>query len=97
MNKEKVFQFAHESGMFPDWLDEDAMSKGEEIFLCGKDGVQSVLNFAAMIAAAEREACAQIAADSDHIEDGRGYRDQLGDAAGTARNIEAAIRARGAK
>jgi hypothetical protein len=44
---------------------------------------------------AEREACAKVADDSDHVVDGRGYHDQLGDAYATARNIAAAIRARG--
>jgi hypothetical protein len=46
-------------------------------------------------AAQEREACAKVAEDSDHIVDGRGYHDQLGDANATARNIAAAIRNRG--
>jgi hypothetical protein len=46
-------------------------------------------------AAAEREACAQVAEDSDHVVSGRGYYDQLGDADATARNIAIAIRARG--
>ena len=44
---------------------------------------------------AEREACAKVAEDSDHVVGGRGYHDQLGDADATARNIAAAIRARG--
>jgi hypothetical protein len=44
---------------------------------------------------AEREACAKVCEDSDHVVDGRGYYDQLGDANATARNIAAAIRARG--
>jgi hypothetical protein len=43
----------------------------------------------------EREACAQVAEDSDHVVSGRGYYDQLGDADATARNIAIAIRARG--
>ena len=44
--------------------------------------------------AAEREACAEIAADEDHIVDVPGYYAQLGDAKATAHNIEKAIRAR---
>ena len=44
--------------------------------------------------AQEREACAKVAEDSDHVVAGRGYYDQLGDADATARNITAAIRAR---
>lgn len=44
---------------------------------------------------AEREACAEIAADSDHIVGVPGYYAKLGDARATARNIEKAIRARG--
>jgi type IV pilus biogenesis protein CpaD/CtpE len=44
---------------------------------------------------AEREACAKVADDSDHVVNGRGYHDQLGDACATARNIAAAIRDRG--
>jgi hypothetical protein len=47
------------------------------------------------IAAVEREVCAKVAEDSDHIVGGRGYHDQLGDADATARNIAAAIRSRG--
>lgn len=43
----------------------------------------------------EREACAKVAEDSDHVVGGRGYYDQLGDADATVRNIVAAIRARG--
>lgn len=43
---------------------------------------------------AEREACAKVAEDSDHVVSGRGYYDQLGDADATVRNIAAAIRAR---
>ena len=42
----------------------------------------------------EREACAKVAEDSDHVVGGRGYYDQLGDADATVRNIVAAIRAR---
>lgn len=45
--------------------------------------------------ATEREACAEIAADEDHIVDVPSYYAQLGDAKATARNIEKAIRARG--
>ena len=44
----------------------------------------------------EREACAEIAADDDHIVDVSGYYAQLGDVRATAYNIEKAIRARGA-
>lgn len=47
--------------------------------------------------AAEREACALIAADSDHVVDVPGWHSQLGDAVATARQIEAAIRARGSQ
>jgi hypothetical protein len=44
---------------------------------------------------AEREACAKVAEDSDHVVNGRGYYDQLGNADATVKNIAAAIRARG--
>lgn len=47
--------------------------------------------------ATEREACAEIAADEDHIVDVPSYYTQLGDAKATARNIEKAIRARGSQ
>ena len=43
---------------------------------------------------AEREACAKVAEDSDHVVSGRGYYDQLGNADATVKNIAAAIRAR---
>ena len=51
--------------------------------------------FAELVRADEREACAKVAEDSDHVVGGRGYYDQLGDADATVRNIVAAIRARG--
>jgi len=51
--------------------------------------------FEALVRADEREVCAKVAEDSDHVVGGRGYYDQLGDADATARNIAAAIRARG--
>jgi hypothetical protein len=50
--------------------------------------------FEAIVRADEREACAKVAEDSDHVVLGRGYYDQLGDADATVRNIVAAIRAR---
>lgn len=53
-----------------------------------------VYEFARALISAEREACAAIADDSDHIVDGRGCYDQLGDAKMAAANIAAAIRAR---
>lgn len=45
--------------------------------------------------AAEREECAKVAEDADHLVDVPSYHAQLGDAQATARNIAAAIRARG--
>ena len=50
--------------------------------------------FAELVRADEREKCALVAEDSDHVVAGRGYYDQLGDADATVRNIVAAIRAR---
>jgi hypothetical protein len=58
------------------------------------DYCQVVAPVKAMILA-EREACAKVAEDSDHVVSGRGYYDQLGDADATVRNIVTAIRARG--
>ncbi len=52
--------------------------------------------FAALVAAKEREACAQVAEDEDHEVSVSGYYAQLGDARATMLNIAAAIRARGA-
>jgi hypothetical protein len=49
----------------------------------------------ALVRADEREQCALVAEDSDHVVGGRGYYDQLGNADATVRNIAAAIRARG--
>lgn len=69
---------------------QDLMSKSG---LAHRKAVQVAVSEAV---AAEREACAEIAADSDHIVDVPGYYAQLGDAKATARNIEKAIRARGA-
>jgi hypothetical protein len=51
--------------------------------------------FAVLVRKDEREACAKVAEDSDHVVSGRGYYDQLGDADATVRNIVAAIRNRG--
>ena len=63
----------------------------------GFTGLMGVFErFAALVAAAEREACALIAEDGDNEERCTGYYDQLGDAKATARNIAAAIRQRGA-
>jgi hypothetical protein len=42
---------------------------------------------------AERERCAKVAEDDEHLVEGRGYYDQLGDAKQTQCNIAAAIRA----
>ena len=49
----------------------------------------------ALVRADEREQCALVAEDSDHVVAGRGYYDQLGNADATVRNIAAAIRNRG--
>jgi hypothetical protein len=51
----------------------------------------------ALVRADEREQCALVAEDSDHVVAGRGYYDQLGNADATVRNIAAAIRNRGNK
>lgn len=69
---------------------QDLMSKSG---LAHRKAVQVAVSEAV---AAEREACAEIAADSDHIVDVPGHYAQLGDAKATAHNIEKAIRARGA-
>ena len=57
-------------------------------------GTPDLEAFAKLVAAKEREACALVSEDSDHVVLGRGYYDQLGDADATVRNIAAAIRAR---
>jgi len=56
--------------------------------------MERLMELVSVSAATEREACAKVAEDSDHVVDGRTYYDQLGDANATARNIVAAIRAR---
>jgi hypothetical protein len=61
------------------------------VFIVNQDDLG---RFAALVRADEREACAKVAEDSDHVVLGRGYYDQLGDADATVRNIVAAIRAR---
>jgi hypothetical protein len=61
----------------------------------GDETIDQLKRFEALVRADEREACAQVAEDSDHVVGGRGYYDQLGDADATARNIAAAIRTRG--
>jgi hypothetical protein len=57
--------------------------------------MERVKAFEALVRADEREQCALVAEDSDHVVGGRGYYDQLGNADATVRNIAAAIRARG--
>ena len=57
--------------------------------------MKAVADAVAEEVATEREACAEIAVDEDHIVDVPSYYAQLGDAKATARNIEKAIRARG--
>lgn len=66
----------------------------DDAYLEYGEWVAILRHFADMVISAEREACAAIADDSDHIVDGRGCYDQLGDAKMTAANIAAAIRAR---
>jgi type IV pilus biogenesis protein CpaD/CtpE len=56
---------------------------------------ETLMRMIAQAVEAEREACAKVAEDSDHVVGGRGYYDQLGDADATVRNIAAAIRNRG--
>ena len=70
---------------------------GKESALCDSEieELRRLEHFAALVRADEREACAKVAEDSDHVVGGRGYYDQLGDADATVRNIVAAIRARG--
>jgi hypothetical protein len=58
-------------------------------------GPEQLKAFEALVRADEREQCALIAEDSDHVVGGRGYYDQLGNADATVRNIAAAIRNRG--
>lgn len=79
----------------------DAMRRiqgGEKLTYTDKEVELIMLGWQAELqkaVAAEREACALIAADSDHVVDVPGWHSQLGDAVATARQIEAAIRARG--
>ena len=72
MNKEDIIRMAREARLVPKWLE-----------LCPKDE-KALVRFAALVAAAEREACAQIADAEASIE-------------GIAQRIAVAIRARGSK
>ena len=56
--------------------------------------IEFITAFAKLVRADEREACAKVAEDSDHVVGGKGYYDQLGNADATVRNIAAAIRNR---
>ena len=70
MNKEDIVRMAREARLVPKWLE-----------LCPKDE-KALVRFAALVAAAEREACAQIADAEASIE-------------GIAQRIAVNIRARG--
>ena len=78
---------------------EDIIRMAREAGLADSEGIvhsaYQLQSFAALVAAAEREACAKVCEDSDHVVGGKGYYDQLGDADATVRNIATAIRARG--
>ena len=78
MTRDDVIRMAREAGLQPYYAEQD----------------RAIERFATLVAAAEREACAMVAKDSDHVVGGKGYYDQLGDADATVRNIVAAIRAR---
>ena len=69
MTREDIVRMAREARLVPKWLE-----------LCPKDE-KALVRFAALVAAAEREACAQIADAEASIE-------------GIAQRIAAAIRAR---
>ena len=81
MTKEDIIRMAREAG---------GTGGGHWVFT-----LNELERFAALVAAAEREACAKVCEDSDHVVGGKGYYDQLGDADATVRNIATAIRARG--
>ena len=83
MNRQDIIDMARKAH-----LDVYGLGKDHEKFFT------VIERFAALVASAEREACAKEAEDSDHVVGGRGYYDQLGDADATVRNIVAAIRAR---
>ena len=70
MNRDDIIRMAREARLVPKWLE-----------LCPKDE-KALVRFAALVAAAEREACAQIADAEASIE-------------GIAQRISVAIRARG--
>ena len=70
MTRDDIIRMAREARLVPKWL-----------VLCPKDE-KALVRFAALVAAAEREACAQIADAEASIE-------------GIAQRIAAAIRARG--
>ena len=72
MTRDDILRMAREARLVPKWLE-----------LCPKDE-KALVRFAALVAAAEREACAQIADAEASIE-------------GIAQRIAAAIRARGSK
>jgi hypothetical protein len=78
---------------FNDWWNKDLLTE-DNPFEEGTPAYWAWEGWSAGVKA-EREACVKLADDSDHVVDGRGYYDQLGDANATARNIAAAIRARG--
>ena len=77
---------------FNNWWDKDVLTE-DNPFNGGTPAYWAWEGWCAGVKA-EREACAKVCEDSDHVVLGRGYYDQLGDADATVRNIVAAIRAR---
>ena len=98
MTRDDIIRMAREAGMAPHFghTDDDGKHHPAVNALKTSVPVEWLERFAALVAAAEREACALIAEDGDNEERCTGYYDQLGDAKATARNIAAAIRQRGA-
>ena len=105
MDKDEIIEMANQSQLFLSiWIDDE----GDEIaslvafakLVAAKHDPKIAIADAYRAGvdsgiAAEREACAKEAEDSDHVVLGRSYHDQLGNAGATAKNIAVAIRNRG--
>ena len=61
MTREDIIRMAREAGLIePEYTVQDILERGLELWVSGEHGVQTLDRFAALVAAAEREACAEL-------------------------------------
>ena len=98
MTRDEIIRMARESGL-------EVHDRKQQVrigldTLVGSDSTDKLIRFAALVAAAEREACAKVCekiSDEYCESEGRKYAELRTDAETGARDCESAIRARGEK